>query len=85
VKEITVAYLRERAARYRELLSKTANAVDAARYREISQLLDEEAESLERHLTSAKGLSGTGAVNLGGAADRAQAPGWRRPANQLRN
>jgi len=43
--EITVVYLRSRAAHYREL-PRFANPRDLARYRDLGRLLDEEADAL---------------------------------------
>jgi hypothetical protein len=49
-RQITVAYLRQRAAHYRDLMVRTADPRRAARYRDLSQLLDKEAEALARDL-----------------------------------
>jgi hypothetical protein len=51
--EITVVYLRSRAAHYREL-PRFANPRDLARYRDLGRLLDEEADALQRE---AEGLA----------------------------
>jgi hypothetical protein len=50
VPQITVSYLRSRAARYRQLMANTDDPRHVKRYRERSQLLDEEAERLARQL-----------------------------------
>ena len=50
VPPITVSYLRSRAARYRQLMANTDDPRHVKRYRERSQLLDEEAERLARQL-----------------------------------
>lgn len=53
--QITVAYLRQRAAHYRGLMTRSTDPRDIDRYREFSQLLDKEADALERHLRAASG------------------------------
>ena len=45
---VSVAWLRNRAAHYRQLMTKTSDPRRVNRYRELSQLLDEAAERLER-------------------------------------
>ena len=50
VPQITVSCLRSRAARYRQLMANTDDSRHVKRYRERSQLLDEEAERLARQL-----------------------------------
>jgi hypothetical protein len=50
VPQITVSCLRSRAARYRQLMANTDDPRHVKRYRERSQLLDEEAERLARQL-----------------------------------
>ena len=52
VPPITVSYLRSRAARYRQLMANTDHPRHVKRYRERSQLLDEEAERLARQLSA---------------------------------
>ena len=54
VPQITVSYLRSRAARYRQLMASTDDPRHVKRYRERSQLLDEEAELLERQLSASR-------------------------------
>ena len=53
--QITVAYLRQRAAHYRDLMTRSTDPRDIDRYREFSQLLDKEADALERNLRAASG------------------------------
>ena len=50
IPQITVSCLRSRAARYRQLMANTDDPRHVKRYRERSQLLDEEAERLARQL-----------------------------------
>ena len=45
---VTIEYLRRRAARYRELMSKVTDPSRAKRYRDLSQLLEKAAEELWR-------------------------------------
>ena len=45
---VSVEWLRNRAAHYRQLMTKTSDPRRVSRYRELSQLLDEAAEKLER-------------------------------------
>jgi hypothetical protein len=47
--------LRQHAAHYRKLLSKAADPREAVRFREFSQLLDEQTKSWERHPTGSAG------------------------------
>ena len=44
---VSVEWLRNRAAHYRQLITKTGDPRRVNRYRELSQLLDEAAEKLE--------------------------------------
>ena len=67
VLEITSAYLRERAAHYRELITTATNGRATDRYRELSRLLDEEADSLERHPTAGRGPARRRVRHSGGA------------------
>ena len=46
--QITAAYLRHRAAHYRDLMARTGDPRRASRYREVIQMLDEAADSLDR-------------------------------------
>ena len=54
IPQITVSCLRSRAARYRQLMANTDDPRHVKRYRERSQLLDEEAELLERQLSASR-------------------------------
>ena len=54
VPQITVSCLRSRAARYRQLMANTDDPRHVKRYRERSQLLDEEAERLARQLSASR-------------------------------
>ena len=47
--QITVAYLRDRVAHYRELAAKADDHRAAERYQQLSELLEAEADSCERH------------------------------------
>lgn len=46
---VSAEWLRSRAAHYRELMAKTTDPRRVKRYRDLSELLDEAAETLERH------------------------------------
>jgi len=54
VPPITVSYLRSRVARYRQLMANTDDPRHVKRYRELSRMLDEEAELLERQLSASR-------------------------------
>ena len=54
VPQITSVYLRNRAAHYRQLMTMTDDCLSAKRYRDLSELLDKEAEALERALGVAR-------------------------------
>ena len=57
VPQITVSYLRSQAARYRQLMASTDDPRHVKRYRELSRMLDEEAELLERQLSASRAAS----------------------------
>jgi hypothetical protein len=57
---ITAGYLRQRAVHYRKLVMRAANSRTAARYRDISEIFDEAADSLERSECRSTRSAGTG-------------------------
>ena len=52
--QITSVYLRNRAGHYCQLMTMTHDCLRAKRYRDLSELLDKEAEALERALGVAR-------------------------------
>jgi hypothetical protein len=57
---ITAGYLRQRAVHYRKLVMRAANSRTATRYRDISEIFDEAADSLERSECRSTRTAGTG-------------------------